>query len=259
MHSFAHSSFSFSRQRDHFGQHGWDGPAATSEEVLQEHDSALRRGRWVEFGREFLSIVVFYSFDCSPCPCRRSRTIKSRTFARATTRRSACSRSNESKAISSTFGFVLPSPFSSRLVVDDEECEDRPVHDPQESFDSPDCNHVFAERRTRFLLQRQATLWRLLWAVCSFGSNSFDLVRCSPCSKQRMKSMDEAIYYHNSTVENDWAFLSVVRDPVDRFLSGFLFSCIKCVLAASPFIPPLAGESTSTPIALATASAVAPT
>ncbi|KAI6234877.1 hypothetical protein M3Y99_00751400 [Aphelenchoides fujianensis] len=48
-----------------------------------------------------------------------------------------------------------------------------------------------------------------------------------PCSKQRMKSMDEAIRYYNSTVENDWAFLSVVRDPVDRFLSGFLFSCVK--------------------------------
>ncbi|KAI6237814.1 hypothetical protein M3Y95_00304400 [Aphelenchoides besseyi] len=49
------------------------------------------------------------------------------------------------------------------------------------------------------------------------------------CSKQRLQSMEEAISVYNSTVENDWTYLSVVRDPVDRFLSGFLFSCVKGV------------------------------
>lgn len=46
--------------------------------------------------------------------------------------------------------------------------------------------------------------------------------------KHRHKTLAEADINMNATI-NDLSYLTVVRDPIDRFLSGFLFACLKFV------------------------------
>ncbi|CAD5233043.1 unnamed protein product [Bursaphelenchus xylophilus] len=48
------------------------------------------------------------------------------------------------------------------------------------------------------------------------------------CSKHRVKSVEHAVQIHGPEV-NEWTKLTVVREPIDRFLSGFVFACVRGV------------------------------
>ncbi|CAD5223055.1 unnamed protein product [Bursaphelenchus okinawaensis] len=48
------------------------------------------------------------------------------------------------------------------------------------------------------------------------------------CSKHRVKDLNHAVRLHGPEVAN-WTKITVVREPVDRFLSGFVFACVRGV------------------------------
>jgi hypothetical protein len=42
-----------------------------------------------------------------------------------------------------------------------------------------------------------------------------------------MNTITDAQHKQNALLENDWAYVSIVRDPVERFLSAFMYSCLS--------------------------------
>jgi hypothetical protein len=47
------------------------------------------------------------------------------------------------------------------------------------------------------------------------------------CKKLELKQLEQAIRLYNPADLKEMAFLAIARDPIDRFLSGFLHLCIR--------------------------------